>query len=169
MVLVAVPTGNGPVRFGDCGDLQILKQLEDQLIDTTVALFSTRSAVGRLLKDCRRCVVKTEWKDQSGSEESEGDVCYQLMDYLRELEWLLQQTKGLQQKLSGTSQLVPIETSCSCRTILMSPNRSRPLLLGVVHVVWKILAWKQEKRILRYTFLPREAPKTLLRSKSFLS
>jgi hypothetical protein len=108
-VLVAAPTGIGPVSYSACGDIQRLKQLGDQIIDTTVALTSTKSAVGHLIDDYTLHVVKTEKvQDSAYIDICEDDIIYQLTEYLRELEWLLQQTQGLNQKLNETRQLVQI-------------------------------------------------------------
>lgn len=89
--------------------MQRLRQLRDQIVDTRVALSSTKSAVGRLIEGYKHRMVKTEELQASvNADESEDEVIYQLLEFLREIEWLLQQADGLSQKLNGTRQLVQI-------------------------------------------------------------
>jgi hypothetical protein len=97
---VAAPSGIGPVSLSACGDPQRLKQLGDELLDATVALSTTRDAVVRLLEGYTQSVLKSDVG------QDEDDIRCRLDEHLREIDWLLQQTEGLRQKLIGTSQLV---------------------------------------------------------------
>jgi hypothetical protein len=83
-----------------------LKQLGDEMLDTKVALSTTRDAVSRLIEGYTHHVTRHNVHDQTAIQAEEDEIRHQLMEHLRELEWLLQQTDGMRQKLLGTSQLV---------------------------------------------------------------
>lgn len=76
------------------------------MLDIKVALSTTRDAVSRLTEGHTHHVTKNDVPDQTAIEADEDEIRHQLMEHLRELEWLLQQTDGMHQKLLGTSQLV---------------------------------------------------------------
>jgi hypothetical protein len=105
MVLLAAPTGPGPVSLAACGDLQRLKQLGDEMLDTAVALSTTRDAVSRLLEGYTSHVRKQNPHDETAVENND-DIIHGLKEHLRDLDWLWKQNDALRQKLLGTSQLV---------------------------------------------------------------
>lgn len=49
LVLIAAPTGAGPIGLSVCGDSQQPKQLRDEILDTSLALSTTRDALNFLL------------------------------------------------------------------------------------------------------------------------
>ena len=106
MVLVAAPAGDGPISLSRCGDLQRLKQLGDDMLDTEVVLSTTQEALSRLVEGYTQHVLRLNAGSHSAVNEFNDDVYHRLMEHSRELEWLQQQTNGLRQKLLGTSQLV---------------------------------------------------------------
>jgi hypothetical protein len=106
MVLMAAPTGSSPISLGGCGDLQRLKQLGDELLDTEVVLSATHGAIRRLIECYTQHITRHDADGHSTVNENEDDVYHQLMEHSRQLDWLLQQTHRLRQKLLGTSQLV---------------------------------------------------------------
>lgn len=122
-MLVAAPSGNGPISLSGCGNPQRLKQLGDELLDTTVAMSTTRDAVNRLIEGNMHYLLAAGVEDEASTNESENDVYHRLMEHMRELDWLMQQTDGLRQKLLGTSQLVSYQVRNSClKATLITPT-----------------------------------------------
>ena len=117
---MAAPTGNGPVSHSGCGDLQRLKQLGDEMLDTEVALSTTHDAMSRLVEGYTQYIMQSVADNDLVINESEDDIYHQLMEHSRELGWLLQQTNGLRQKLLGTSQIVRVLVSSSPMAMLTS-------------------------------------------------
>jgi hypothetical protein len=130
IVLLATPTGKGPILLSGCGDLQRLKQLGDEMLDTAISLSTTRDAVSRLIEGYNNYATGNDTQQNAAIEEGEDDLHHQLTEHLRELDWLLQQTDGLRQKLLGTSQLVINVTLDSLRSTLMSRKVSNFMALG---------------------------------------
>lgn len=112
MVLVAAPSGDGPVTLSGCGDLQRLQRLGEEIRATKVALSTTHDAVTRLREGYKQFLLAG---GHPVINEHEDDIYHQLTEHLREIEWLLQQTNGLQQKLHDTRETVSILQS-SLRT-----------------------------------------------------
>lgn len=129
IVLAADSAGVGPISLSGCGDLQRLKQLGDEMSDTTLALSTTCDAVKRLSEGYAQYGVGNDAQCKAQIGENE-DVYYQLMEHSRELDWLLQQTDGLRQKLLRTSQLVWNGTLGIVRVILTSRQVSSFMDLG---------------------------------------
>jgi hypothetical protein len=150
-VLLAAPTGNGPISLSGCGDLQRLKQLGDEMLDATVAVATTRDAVSRLVDGYMTYVVRNDPQGNARIREDEDEVYHQLMEHLRELDWLLHQADGIRQKLLGTSQLVrkPHTFPFQVNTDVLRRFQASWLSAMVTH--WKIWAKRPEKRILRST------------------
>lgn len=128
MVLVAAPTTNGPISLSGCGDLQRLKQLGDEMLNTELALSTTKDALRRLVEGYKQYLIGNATDDNPVISENGDDTYHQLMEQLRELDWLLQQTDGLRQKLLGTSQLVRMLESFFSTKMLTS--RTGLKLLG---------------------------------------
>lgn len=76
------------------------------MLDSSVAMSTTRDAVSRLAEAYKHFLARSGIQGESSIEGSHDDVYHQLMEQMRELDWLLRQTEGLRQKLLGTSQLV---------------------------------------------------------------
>jgi hypothetical protein len=130
IVLLATPTGKGPIKLSGCGDLQRLKQLGDEMLDAAISLSTTRDAVSRLIEGYKQYATENVSQRNAAIEKGEDDLHHQLTECLRELNWLLQQTDGLRQKLLGTSQLVINATVDSLRSTLMSRKVSSFMALS---------------------------------------
>jgi hypothetical protein len=76
------------------------------MLDTTVAISTTRDALSRLIDGYKDHVTKNNMHGNVVIDEYEDSIYHQLLEHSRELDWLLQQTDGLRQKLLGTSHLV---------------------------------------------------------------
>jgi hypothetical protein len=132
---VAAPTGIGPVSLSGCGDPQRLKQLGDEMLDTTVALSTTRDALIRLIEGHTDYASRNIVQVKPLVEDDDNDIYHQFMELVREVDWLLQQTDGLRQKSLGTSQLVRIAEPPSLHATLITRaglnlhgSRQRPFI-----------------------------------------
>ncbi|ERF72332.1 hypothetical protein EPUS_06088 [Endocarpon pusillum Z07020] len=105
-VLLAAPAGHGPISLNKCGDMQRLKLLGDAMLDATLTLSTTHDALNRLTASYTHYVTGTDVQDEVAVDEFEDDVYHQLLELSREVDWLLQQTDGMRQKLLGISHLV---------------------------------------------------------------
>lgn len=106
MVLVASSAGIGPISLSGRGDLQRLKQLGDDMLETELVLSATQEALIRLLEGYTQHVMRLNADSHSAVNEF-NDVCHRLMELSQELNWLQQQQANtLRRQLHGTSQLV---------------------------------------------------------------
>jgi hypothetical protein len=76
------------------------------MLETEVALSSTRDALNRLIDGYIDYTTRSDEHAKVAINEYEDTLYHQLVEHSRELRWLLQQTDGLRQKLLGTSHLV---------------------------------------------------------------
>ena len=86
--------------------MQRLKLLGDAMLDATLTLSTTRDALNRLIASYTHYVTGTDVQDEVAINEFGDDVYHQLLELSREVDWLLQQTDGMRQKLLGISHLV---------------------------------------------------------------
>jgi len=129
------------------------------MLDTKVALSSTRDALNRLIDGYIEYTTRSDEHDKVGMNIYEDKIYHQLVEHSRELRWLLQQTDGLRQKLLGTSHQVREASRYLGGANADTSYRCRASWRWEMDGPWKISAKQHVRKILKSMSSRRRAQK----------